>query len=102
MGKLKARGGWLRRPFWLGWVCFNEAHVKMENNRVSALSQRGYSEDSLIAIWDLFYPVRHLLYGRTSAASDALMIYRHAWLKLHYPKEYEEVFPSKENQKTGG
>lgn len=64
--------------------------------------ERGYSEDSLIAIWDLFYPVRHLLYGRTSAASDALMIYRHAWLKLHYPKEYEEVFPSKENQKTGG
>jgi DNA polymerase-3 subunit alpha len=50
--------------------------------------ERGYSEGAVRTIWDILIPFSGYAFCRSHAAAYALIAYRTAWLKCHYPAEY--------------
>lgn len=53
--------------------------------------RKGHREDSLVPIWESWRTLGRVIFNKSHAACYALLGYRTAWLKAHYPEEFEET-----------
>ncbi len=64
-----------------------------DNHRVFILGGllKGADPDALEALWSSWISAKQRLFNKSHAACYALLSYRTAWLKAHYPEEFEET-----------
>lgn len=53
--------------------------------------RKGFDEDGLEKIWESWLPLGRVIFNKSHAACYALLSYRTAWLKAHYPKEFAKA-----------
>lgn len=61
---------------------------KEEGTFVGGAEKRGYAKDLAKTVWDLLIPFAAYAFNKSHAAAYAVVAYRTAWLKAHYPAEY--------------
>ena len=53
--------------------------------------QKGNDKDRLERIWDSWAPLGRVIFNKSHAVCYALLSYRTAWLKAHFPREFAEA-----------
>lgn len=53
--------------------------------------QKGHDKDRLERLWDSWTPLGRAIFNKSHAVCYALLSYRTAWLKAHFPKEFAEA-----------
>jgi DNA polymerase-3 subunit alpha len=53
--------------------------------------RKGFDENSLEKVWETLRPLGKILFNKSHAACYALLSFRTAWLKAHYPEEFAEA-----------
>ena len=54
----------------------------------AGMEERGYSREASQALWDVMVPFAEYAFNKAHSAGYALLSFRTAYLKAHYPQEY--------------